>query len=47
LSVELRSRALVERHPDPIERARVVRAACRRLLAEDGPERSDRPGRPA
>ena len=32
VSVELRSRALNDRHPDPVERARAVLAACARLV---------------
>lgn len=32
LSVELRSRPLVEQYPDPVERARRVRASCEYLL---------------
>jgi sugar phosphate isomerase/epimerase len=32
VSIELRSRALTERHPDPVERARAVRAACERFV---------------
>lgn len=34
LSLELRSAALLSRFPDPTERARAVRSACARLLAE-------------
>lgn len=33
LSIELRSRALREAHPDPVERSRVTAAATRRFLA--------------
>jgi sugar phosphate isomerase/epimerase len=33
LSLEIRSSRLVEAHPDPLERARAVRAATERLLA--------------
>jgi sugar phosphate isomerase/epimerase len=32
VSVELRSRALTERYPDPVERARAVRRACDRVM---------------
>ena len=33
VSVELRSRSLMEHHPDPVDRARAVHAACERLLS--------------
>ena len=48
LSFELRSRALLTAYPDPVERARAVLTAARRLLSESQASRgTDRAEGPA
>jgi hypothetical protein len=48
LSFELRSRALLTAYPDPVERARAVLTAARRLLSESPASRgTDRAEGPA